>query len=424
LKILVVGGGGREHALCWKLAQSSQVHKIFCAPGNAGTARVGTNVALRVDDINGLRDFAEHQAVDLTVVGPERPLVAGLVDAFEAKGLRVFGPSREPAMIEGSKSYAKELMQRAGIPTAAFAVFDDPAAARDYLRAQHFPIVVKADGEAAGKGVVVARDYAEADAALHAMMEQRVFGASGDKVVIEECLAGEEASIMAFCDGDTVVPMVAIQDHKRAFDGDQGPNTGGMGAYAPVPAVSRAVFDEVLHRILQPAVDAIRETGIPYRGILYAGVMLTPQGPQCLEFNCRFGDPEAQIAVTLLETDLANILSATVDVELEKVPIKFAHRSAVCVVMASSGYPGVHETGKPIRGLEAAAALDAVAVFHAGTREERGQVVTDGGRVLGVTATGETLGEARERCYAAAKKIQFDGAFYRTDIGKRALDNV
>jgi phosphoribosylamine--glycine ligase len=359
--------------------------------------------------------------VDLTVVGPEAPLIAGIVDAFEAKGLRIFGPSREPAMIEGSKAYAKGIMLRAGIPTANCAIFDDPAMARDYLRVQPYPLVIKADGAAAGKGVVIAGDFAEAERTIHAMMERRVFGEAGDKVLVEECLSGEEASIMAFCDGDTVIPMIAIQDHKRAFDNDQGPNTGGMGAYAPVPAVSRAVFNLVAETILRPAAEAIRDTGIPYRGVLYAGVMLTSDGPRCLEFNCRFGDPEAQVALPLLETDLADILCAAVDVELEKLTVKFAHRSAICVVMASGGYPGPFEAGKPVHGLEAAAKMDAVAVFHAGTAEQDGQIVTDGGRVLGITATGETLPEARERCYAAAGRIAFEGAHYRTDIGNRAL---
>jgi len=423
LKILVVGGGGREHALCWKLAQSPQVRKIFCAPGNAGTAGVAENVPLAVEDIAGLLSFAEHQAVDLTVVGPEKPLIAGLVDAFEAKGLRVFGPSREPAMIEGSKAYAKEIMRRANIPTAAYEVFHDSARARDYLRGggRTYPLVIKADGEAQGKGVVVAQDFDGADAAIRQMMEERIFGASGETVVVEECLHGEEASFLAFCDGDTVVPLVAIQDHKRVFDGDRGPNTGGMGAYAPVPAVTRQIFDEVGEKILGPAVDAIRETGIPYRGVLFAGVMLTPAGPMCLEFNCRFGDPETQVALPLLTTDLAEILNAVVDVNLEKVPVTFASRAAVCVVMASGGYPGPFERGKPITGLDAASALDAVAVFHAGTRrDEAGQIVSDGGRVLGVTATGETFGEARERCYEAVGRIQFEGAHFRTDIGHRA----
>jgi phosphoribosylamine--glycine ligase len=421
LKILVVGGGGREHALCWKLAQSREFHKIYCAPGNAGTALVAENVPIEATDIDGLRLFAEHQRIDLTIIGPEKPLILGIVDVFEGRGLRIFGPSREPAMLEGSKIYAKELMKRAGIPTASFEVFDNSEVARDYLRAATYPIVVKADGEAAGKGVTVARDFAEANAALTAMMDDRIFGASGDRVLIEACLTGEEASVMAFVDGDTVVPMIAVQDHKRALDGDHGPNTGGMGAYAPVPAAPQSVVDEVTARILQPAVDAIRETGIPYRGILYAGVMLTSEGPQCLEFNCRFGDPETQVVLPLLETDLADIFRAVVDAELEKIEVKFARRAAVCVVMASGGYPGPYENGVRITGLDAAAKLDAVAVFHAGTGIADGHIVTGGGRVLGVTATGDTFAEARERCYEAVGRIHFEGAHYRGDIGSRAM---
>ncbi|MBC8102922.1 MAG: phosphoribosylamine--glycine ligase [Cytophagales bacterium] len=422
MKILVVGGGGREHALCWKLAQSQEVHKIYCAPGNAGTALVAENVRIAADDIDNLVLFADHQNVDLTVVGPERPLLLGIVDAFEARGLRIFGPSREPAMLEGSKAFSKEIMRRAGIPTGDFAVFEDTGKARDYLKAQTFPIVVKADGEAGGKGVVVAQDFAEADSAIRRFMEERIFGASGDKVVIEQCLFGEEASVMAFVDGETVIPMTAVQDHKRALDGDLGPNTGGMGAYAPVPAAPLAVVEEVTRRILRPAVEAVRGTGIPYRGILYAGVMLTDAGPMCLEFNCRFGDPETQVVLPLLTSDLASIFSAAVDAELETVPVKFAHRSALTVVLASGGYPGDYEVGKPITGLDAASKLDAVAVFHAGTRKnDEGQVVTTGGRVLSITATGETFAEARERCYAGVRRIQFEEMQYRTDIGYRAL---
>ena len=425
MKILVIGGGGREHALCWKLAQGREFHKIYCAPGNAGTAQVAENVPIAATDIENLRLFAEHQNVDLTVVGPEKPLIAGIVDAFEAKGLRIFGPSKEPAMLEGSKAYAKELMLRAGIPTAPFRSFDDAAAARDYLRAQSFPIVIKADGEAAGKGVVVAKDFAQADAAIHRMMEKRVFGASGDKVIIEQCLSGQELSVMAFVDGETVVPMAAAQDHKRIGDGDVGPNTGGMGAYAPVPAATHAVLKIVREKILYPAVSAVRETGIPYRGVLYAGVMLTDDGPYCIEFNCRFGDPETQVVLPLLESDLADILSAAVDVELEKVPVKFSDRAAVSVVMASGGYPDHSESGKVVTGLDAAAKLDAVAIFHAGTEiGEDGQIITSGGRVLSVTATGETFTEARERSYAAIKRIHFEGAQYRTDIGRHALTDI
>ena len=376
-------------------------------------------------DIEGLRLFAEQRKIDLTIVGPEKPLILGIVDAFEARGLRIFGPSREPAMLEGSKVYAKQLMQRAGIPTAPFEVFTDAALARDYLRAATYPIVVKAEGEAAGKGVTVAQDFGEASAAISAMMEERVFGASGERVVIEACLTGDEVSVMAFVDGDTVVPMLAVQDHKRIGEGDTGPNTGGMGAYAPVPDAPQGVVNQVTERVLRPAVAAIRETGIPYRGILYAGIMLTPQGPQCLEFNCRFGDPETQVVLPLLETDLAQIFQAVVDVELDQFPVVFAPRAAVCVVMASGGYPSAYPSGLPISGLDAAARLDAIAVFHAGTAiSPEGGIVTDGGRVLGVTATGESFEEAHTRCYEAVGRIHFENAYYRTDIGNRALSRA
>lgn len=424
MKILVVGGGGREHALCWKLSQSRDVHKIYCAPGNAGTFGVAENVPVSATDIENLRLFAEHQNIDLTIVGPEKPLIAGIVDAFEAKGLRIFGPSREPALIEGSKAFAKEVMRRGNIPTANFEVFTEAGKARDYLRTVTFPIVVKADGEAAGKGVVVAQDFEQASQAIHQMMEDRVFGESGDKVVIEECLVGEEVSVMAFVDGETVRPMLPIQDHKRAFDNDAGPNTGGMGAYAPVPWASGSFLQNVTDKILIPAASAIRSTGIPYRGVLYAGLMMTANGPYCLEFNARFGDPETQVALPLLESDLASILNAVVDVELDKTPVEFMHRAAVSVVLASGGYPGDYSVGVPIHGLEQAERLDAVAVFHAGTaKSEQGETVTSGGRVLAITATGETMGEARERCYAGVQKVTFDGVHYRTDIGKRALPN-
>lgn len=422
MKVLVIGGGAREHALCWKLARCPKVLKVYCAPGNAGTALVAENVAIDSMDIDGLRDFVEHQGVDLTVVGPEKPLIAGIVDAFEARGLAIFGPSKEPAQLEGSKVFAKELMKRAGIPTADFEVFDDAQKALTYLQTATFPLVVKADGEAAGKGVTVAQDFSEAEAAVRAMMEDRIFGESGARITIEECLVGPEASVLAFVDGDTVKPMLAIQDHKRIGDGDVGPNTGGMGAYAPVPVCPPALVETIVRTILQPAVDAIRETGIPYRGLLYGGVMLTEDGPKCIEFNCRFGDPECQVAMTLLESDLAEILLACVEGRLEETEVRFSHRASMTVVMASGGYPGPYETGLPISGLDAAARLDAVAVFHAGTKfGPDGETLTAGGRVLSVTATGETLQEARDRAYAAVERIHFEGATVRSDIGWRAL---
>jgi phosphoribosylamine---glycine ligase len=422
LKVLVVGGGAREHALCWKLAQSSKVLKLYCAPGNAGTAQVAENVPIGPLEIEKLKDFVEHQGIDLTVVGPETPLIAGIVDAFEARGLKIFGPSREPALLEGSKVYAKRLMQQAGIPTAAFEVFEDAASARAYLQTANYPLVVKADGEAAGKGVVIAQSYIEAERAVDAIMEERVFGESGARITIEECLIGPEISVLAFVDGTTVRPMLGIQDHKRIGEGDTGPNTGGMGAYAPVPICPPALLDEITRTILQPAVDAVRATGIPYRGILYGGIMLTEQGPKCIEFNCRFGDPECQVAMVLLESDLLEALLACVEGRLAETELVFAPRAAMTVVMASGGYPGAFDKGKPISGLDAAAKLDAVAVFHAGTTfSPDGETLTNGGRVLSVTATGETLSEARDRAYAAVDKIQFEGAQTRRDIGWRAL---
>ena len=421
MKVLVIGGGGREHALCWKLAQSPHVHKIFCAPGNAGTLQIAENVPLDIGDLEAFAQFAEHQAVDLTIVGPEKPLIAGIVDIFEARGLPIFGPGREPALLEGSKIYAKQIMQKGGIPTAPFEIFDDSARAVDYLRAAKYPIVIKADGEAAGKGVVVAQSFGEAVAAVKAMMDERIFGASGERIVIEACLTGEEASVMALVDGDTVVPLLVVQDHKRLLNNDTGPNTGGMGAYAPVPFVPQSMLDTITNRILCPAMEAIRGTGIPYRGLLYAGVMLTDSGPQCLEFNCRFGDPETQVVLPLLQTDLFVLLDSVVKGDLVSGAATFADRASVCVVMASGGYPGTYQTGDAITGLEAAAKLDAVAVFHAGTQKNaEGQTVTHGGRVLGVTATGDTFAEAQARCYAGVNRIKFDGAQFRTDIGHRA----
>ena len=422
MKVLVIGGGAREHALCWKLAQCPKVLKVFCAPGNAGTALVAENVAIDSMDIDGLRDFVEHQGIDLTVVGPEKPLIAGIVDAFEARGLAIFGPSKEPAQLEGSKVFAKELMKRAGIPTADFEVFDDAKKALNYLSAAKYPLVVKADGEAAGKGVTVAQTLSEAEAAVRAMMEERVFGESGARITVEECLVGPEASVLAFVDGHTVRPMLAIQDHKRIGEGDTGPNTGGMGAYAPVHVCPPALVETIVKTILQPAVDSIRETGIPYRGLLYGGVMLTDDGPKCIEFNCRFGDPECQVAMTLLESDLAEILLACVEGRLESAEVRFSPRASMTVVMASGGYPGAYATGLPITGLDAAGKLDAVAVFHAGTKlGPDGETLTAGGRVLSVTATGETLQEARDRAYAAVERIHFEGATVRPDIGWRAL---
>ena len=422
MKILVIGGGGREHAICWKLAQSKDVHKVYCAPGNAGTAAVAENVDIAVTDIAGLVQFAQHQQIDLTVVGPEKPLILGVVDVFEAAGLRIFGPTAENAQLEGSKVFSKQLMKQAGVPTASFDVFESAVDALAYLAAATFPIVIKADGDAAGKGVVVAASLEEANDAITRIMVNREFGASGDKVVIEACLNGPEASLMAFVDGDTVVPMLLAQDHKRIGEGDTGPNTGGMGAYGPVPGISQDEINAMCDVIIKPAVRAIKSTGIPYRGVLFAGIMLTPDGPMCLEYNCRFGDPETEIVLPLLETDLVEVINACVDARLDQIDVVFSRRSAVTVVLAAHGYPGSVRTGDVITGLDDAVKLDAVAVFHAGTRlSEDGTVHSSGGRVLTVTSTGDSFEEARERAYTALDRIHMDGGQFRRDIGWRAI---
>src|SRR5579884_827457 len=428
MRILVIGGGGREHALVWKIAQSPLVNKIYCAPGNAGIAQQAECVSLQPTDLEGLAGFAETQRIDLTVVGPEAPLIAGIVDRFEARGLPIFGPSPDPARIEGSKVFAKQLMQTSGIPTAEFWICDSAAEAhariRDYYAARNEKarIVIKPDGLTAGKGVVVAESETQALEAVSAIMGERVFGASGDRVVIEECLVGEEASIMAITDGETVVPLLPSQDHKRALDGDRGPNTGGMGAYAPVPLVTPEIAEQAMERILCPAVAAIRDLGIPYRGVLYAGIMVTAQGPKTIEFNCRLGDPETQAIMPLMETDLVPLLQHVADCTLDQQPeIRWRSESSVCIVAASGGYPGPYETGKVITGLAQAEHSEGCLVFHAGTRAEHGRVLTDGGRVLNVIGLGADLVSAAAQAYVGMSRIHFDGMFYRHDIAARAL---
>jgi phosphoribosylamine--glycine ligase len=428
MRVLVVGGGGREHALVWKLAQSRHVSSIYCAPGNAGIARQAECIKIKPTDIEGLANFAAAQHVDLTVVGPEAPLIAGIVDRFEARGLPAFGPATDPARIEGSKAFAKELMVRYGIPTAEYELCSDAQTAHETVarwfsdpeRTAH-GLVVKADGLAAGKGVTVASTEAEAHEAVEVMMTRRAYGSSGDRVLIEERLLGEEVSIMAITDGDCIVPLPPSQDHKRVFDGDEGPNTGGMGAYSPVPIVPPTVAQEALEQVLRPAVTAIRDLGIPYKGVLYAGLIVTDDGIKTLEFNCRFGDPETQAVLPLLETDLFEVMDATVNGRLDDVDITCSNHSAVCVVAASGGYPGEYETGKLIEGIDRASQAEACVVFHAGTRESNGQFLTDGGRVLGVTATGPDLAAAAGRAYAGIQHIKFDGMHYRRDIAGRAL---
>ncbi|MCA9050664.1 MAG: phosphoribosylamine--glycine ligase, partial [Planctomycetaceae bacterium] len=387
MKILVVGHGGREHALVWKLSRCAGVETVYCAPGNAGTAIDGENVPISADDVTRLASFAKHNNIDLTVVGPEAPLVAGIVDEFAIHGLKVFGPTRAAARLEGSKAFCKEIMKKGGIPTAAFRTFTRMEQAADYIDSlEEGPVVVKADGLAAGKGVFVCSNRREARQAAEDMLLKSVFGPAGRKIVVEECLVGQEASILAIIDGDTIIPLETSQDHKRAHDGDQGPNTGGMGAYSPAPIVSDELMDDIIRRILIPTVHTMRVAGHPFSGVLYAGLMLTEQGPKVLEYNVRFGDPEAQPVLMRLKTDLAQVLSLAASGRLAELEgLEWDPRPAVCVVMASDGYPGKYPKGKPIRGLEDAAEIPDTKVFHAGTTPKNSDVVTDGGRVLGVT---------------------------------------
>ncbi len=415
MRVLIVGSGGREHALAWKLAQSPRVEKVFVAPGNGGTATFSENVAVGVTDIRSLTAFAASDRIDLTVVGPEVPLVAGMVDAFEAAGLRAFGPCALAARLEGSKAFSKQFMVEEGIPTAPAATFSAYDAALAYLRQHDGPIVVKASGLAAGKGVLVCTTTEEAEAALHQIMVERRFGEAGNQVLIETRLEGEEVSLLAFSDGTTVVPMPPARDYKRALDHDEGLNTGGMGGYAPSPHLPPAAVQEVVTRVLQPVIDGMSRRGTPYIGILYAGLMLTTHGPRVLEFNCRFGDPEAQLLLPLLETDLAEIMLACVDGRLADLAITWKPGYSVGLVLASGGYPDTYQKGKPITGLDEAGRLADV-IFHAGTKRANDLPVTSGGRVLAVTATGRTLEKARVRAYAAAECIRFEGMQYRKDI--------
>jgi len=422
MKVLVIGGGGREHALVWKIAQSPKVSKIYSAPGNAGIAQLAECVPLKAEDIPGLLAFAKAKAMDLTIVGPEGPLSLGIVDEFTKAGLRAFGPSGKAAEIEASKRFSKDLMRKYHIPTAEYRVFTEKAAAAAYVREKGAPIVVKADGLAAGKGVVVAETVEEALKALDLIMTDKAFGAAGDRVVVEECLRGEEASFMAFSDGRTVVPMASSQDHKRVFDGDKGPNTGGMGAYSPAPVVTKKLERNVMETIMVPTVRAMKKEGRLFRGVLYAGLMIQHGEAKVLEFNARFGDPETQPIMVRLDTDLIDIIEAILEGSLSKIDIKWKSDSAVCVVMASGGYPGSYEKGKIICGLENAAKLNHVAVFHAGTAFKDGKIVTDGGRVLGVTALGPVVAAAIDNAYRGIREITYDGAHYRRDIGARALE--
>ncbi|MDH7600580.1 MAG: phosphoribosylamine--glycine ligase [Armatimonadota bacterium] len=424
MKILVVGSGGREHAIIWKLAQSESVSTIYSLPGNAGCGRLAQRIPGNVMNICGVADFAEKEHIDLTVVGPESPLIAGLADELERRGLRVFGPNKEAAQLEGSKVFAKQLMLQEGIPTASCEVFDDPDRASEFVRfaagKRDTPIVVKADGEAAGKGVVVANNTDEALQAIDDIMRKKIFGKSGDRILIEEYLDGPEATFMCFVEGEQFLPMVPSQDHKRVYDGDQGPNTGGMGCYAPVPVVSPEVREQIVQNIVRPTLRALAKRGIHYKGVLYVGLALTSDGPKVVEFNCRFGDPEAQVVLPLMEGDLAELCLAISEGRMIENKVTWSDKKAVCVVMASGGYPGSYEKGKPIWGIEDAESTGAL-VFQAGTEIQDGKLVTSGGRVLGVTALGDSFQEAIDRAYQAVSKIHFDGAHYRRDIAQRAL---
>jgi phosphoribosylamine--glycine ligase len=422
MRVLVVGSGGREHGLVWKLRQSPRVTHVFAAPGNAGIAELAECVDIGASEVRLLAEFAAKKAVDLTVVGPELPLTLGIVDEFEGRNLRIFGATRQAAILEGSKVFAKRLMKKYKIPTGFFQTFYRAEDAKRYIQDVGAPIVVKADGLAAGKGAIVCPTVQEAVDTVKRIMEDRVFGDAGARVVIEEFLTGEEASFLAFTDGETVLPMASTQDHKAAFDDDKGPNTGGMGAYSPAPVVTEALHQKIMTQIMIPTVKAMAAEGRPYRGVLYAGLMIKDGDPKVLEYNVRFGDPEAQPLFMRMESDLLPVLEAVMEQRLRDIEIRWRPEPAVCVVMTAGGYPGAHDTDKPITGLAAAARLKDVMVFHAGTARVNDTVVTRGGRVLGVTALGLDIRDAVSRAYRAVDKIHWDGVHYRTDIGRKAVE--
>lgn len=421
MKVLVIGSGGREHALVWKIKQSQKVEEVFCAPGNAGIAEIATCVNISATDTEGLLAFAQSEGVGLTVVGPEASLVVGIVDLFEENNLRIFGPRENAAILEGSKVFTKNFLQKYNIPTAAFGIFTDRDEAKAYIAKEGAPIVVKADGLAAGKGVIVAATVKEAQQAVDEIMLDKAFGVAGDSIVVEACLKGEEASFIAFTDGKTILPLPTSQDHKAAYDGDKGPNTGGMGAYSPAPVVTDEIAQYVMENVMLPTIKGLEAEGRPYKGMLYAGLMIDGDDIKVLEFNCRFGDPEAQPLLMRLKSDIVDIFEAAIDGKLSKVDMKVDPRPTVCVVMASGGYPGSYGKGEVIAGFDAAKAIKGVEVFHAGTAFENGNFVNNGGRVLGVTAIGVSLEQALERSYQAVECISWNKCMYRTDIGGKAL---
>jgi len=422
MKILVVGSGGREHALCWAIAKSPKCKKLICAPGNAGISELARCVDIAADDVSGLVEFAVAEKVGLVVIGPEAPLVAGLADRLEESGIKVFGPSAAAAAIEGSKGMMKDLCAHYDVPTADYARFDEPDGAKEYIRAHGAPIVVKADGLAAGKGVILCRNENEAYAAIDHIMIEEAFGNAGAEVVVEEFMTGEEASFFAIVDGEHALPLVAAQDHKAAYDGDEGPNTGGMGAYSPAPVVDAAMSKRIMDEIILPTIKGMARDGKPYKGVLFAGLMITDTGPRLIEYNCRFGDPECQSIMSRLNSDLVELLLAAVDGTLDKVKLKWSRSSALTVVMAANGYPGRYQKDTEISGIEAAEKVAGVKVFHAGTELRNGRTLAIGGRVLGVTATGSSIEVAQKRAYEAIERIDWPDGFNRTDIGWRAIN--
>ena len=419
MRVLVIGGGGREHALVWKISQSPKVTDIYCAPGNAGTAEIAKNVPIAADQVDQLLAFAEKNEIGLTVVGPEQPLVMGIVDRFQEKGLRIFGPSARAAELEGSKAFSKDIMKKYGLPTAEYEIFTSHELAQRYFDKETGPIVVKASGLAAGKGVILCRNSEEGLNAVNTIMKDKSFGDAGDKVVIEEFLEGQEISVLAFSDGNNVLLMDSAQDHKAALDGDKGLNTGGMGAYSPASIFTDLLCQKVRDKIMLPLIRAMKGEGRPYKGILYAGLMLTKHGPKILEFNARFGDPETQPLLVRMKSDIVPLFEACIDGTLDQLTLQWKPEPSVCVVMAAKGYPGSYEKGKEISGLEEAGSLPDVVVFHAGTKAEAGKVLSSGGRVLGVTSTGSDIPSAIKKAYEAVAKIQWDGIHYRKDIGHR-----
>ena len=422
MNVAVIGGGGREHTLVWKLAQSPSVDKLYALPGSDAMASIAECVPIGVEELDRIADFAVEKGIDMIVVGPEVPLTEGIADVCQKKGIAVFGPNKAAAQMEGSKVFAKNLMKKYHVPTAAYASFTDGNAAKDYIHKMGAPIVVKADGLAAGKGVVVAQTVEEAVDAVNAMMEDHIFGASGGRIVIEECMVGEEASLLAFVDGKTIVPMISAQDHKRIFDNDEGPNTGGMGAYAPAPVMTPELVQTVYDTILVPVVQGLANEGITYQGCLYAGLMITAGGPKVVEFNCRFGDPETQAVLPLLDGDLAQIMYACTQGTLRRDMVHWKQGAACCVIMASKGYPASSHKGDVISGLDAVD--DDIVVFHSGTKKADGLYQTNGGRVLGVTAVGDSLQEAIDKAYANVRRISFDGQQVRSDIGAKGLRHL